>query len=175
MKRLALIIICLIILIVLVVLVIGLLQPTKHSVTRSIHLKQSPESVFALLNDPAKLPTWSSGIAKVVTLPNRDGKPVARLTMKWGGMEMLATELENTPPHRLVTAMRKEGGPTFGTWTYDIRAEGDGCRISITEDGELKNPLYRVMARVRGLDATVTRTLSDLATKFGETSAVQME
>ena len=82
MKRLALIIICLIILIVLVVLVIGLLQPAKHSVTRSIHLKQTPESVFAVLDNQTNLASWSSGIAKVEPLPDRDGKRVARITLK---------------------------------------------------------------------------------------------
>jgi len=175
MKRLVLIIICLIILIILVVLVIGLLQPSKHSVTRSIRLKQSPESVFAVLDDQTNLPSWSSGIAKVEPLPIRDGNRVVRMTLKWGGMQMLATRLERTPPHRLVTAMSKESGASFGTWTYEIRADGDGCRVSITEDGELKNPIYRVMARMRGLDATIRQTLGDLAMKFGETPTIQMD
>jgi hypothetical protein len=175
MKRLALIILSLIILIVLAVLVIGLLQPAKHSITRSIHLKQTPEAVFAVLDDRTELPSWSSGIAKVEVLPDRDGKPAARYTLKWGGMQMIATELERTPPRRLVTALGKDGGPSFGTWTYEIRAETDGCRVSITEDAELKNPLFRAMARIRGLDATIKQTLHDLAGKFGENPDIQVE
>ena len=35
----------------LAVLILGMLQPVKHSVTRSIHLKQKPETVFAMLDD----------------------------------------------------------------------------------------------------------------------------
>jgi hypothetical protein len=171
MKRLALIIVGLIILIVLTVLVIGLMQPAKHSVTRSIHLKQTPESVFAVLDDRTNLPTWSSGIAKVELLPDRDGKSTARYTLKWGGMQMIVTQLERTPPYRLVTGMSQDGGPSFGTWTYEIRPETDGCRVALTEDGELKNPLYRVMARMRGLDANIVQTLRDLAKKFGENNA----
>jgi len=175
MKRLALIILILAVLIILAVLVIGLMLPAKHSVTRSIHLKQTPEAVFAVLDDRTNLPSWSSGIAKVEPLPDRDGKSVARYTLKWGGMQMIATQLERTPPHRLVTAMGKNDGSSFGTWIYEIRAEGDGCRVSITENGELKNPLFRAMARLRGLDATINQTLSDLAKKFGETAAIQMD
>jgi hypothetical protein len=175
MKRIALIIIGLIILIVLAVLIIGLMQPVKHSVTRSIHLKQSPESVFALFDDQTNLPNWSSGVAKIEPLPDREGKRTARCTLKWGNMEMIITQLERTPPHRLVNSMSKDGGATFGTWTYEIRAEDGGCRVAITEDGELKNPIYRVMARMRGLDATIRQTLTDLAKTFGEIAAIQME
>jgi len=175
MKRLALILVGLIILIVLAILIIGLTQPAKHSVTRSIHLKQTPEAVFAVLDDRTNLPSWSSGIAKVEVLPERDGKPAARYTLKWGGMQMIATELERTPPQRLVVAMGKDSGASFGTWTYDIRAEGDGCRVAITENGELTNPLFRVMARIRGLDATIKETLGDLAKRFGDNAEIRME
>jgi len=160
---------------IIVVLVVGLLQPAKHSVTRSIHLKQTPESVFALLEDQTNSPSWSSGIAKVEPLPDRDGKPTVRCTLKWGGMQMIITQLECTPPHRLVFSMSEDGGPSFGTWTYNISSETDGCRVAITEDGELKNPLYRVMARMRGLDANISQTLRDLAKKFGENADVKAE
>jgi hypothetical protein len=173
MKCFALIVVSLVVLIVLVVLIIGLLQPAKHSVTRSIHLKQTPESVFAVIEDQTNSPGWSSGIAKVEPLPDRDGKPSMRCTLKWGNMQMIVTQLERTPPSRLVFEMSKEGGPTFGTWTYNISPEADECRVAITEDGELKNPFYHTMARMRGLDANIRQMLSDLAKKFGEMPDIQ--
>src|SRR3954466_11584739 len=107
---------------ILVVLIAGLLQPAKHSVTRSIHLKQKPEAVFALLDNTTNLPNWSSGIQKIESLPDRDGKAV-RCTLKWGHMQMIMTQLERTPSTRLVTSMAKEGGATFGTWTYQLSPE----------------------------------------------------
>lgn len=161
------------ILVVLAVLILGLLQPVKHSVTRSIHLKQKPETVFAVLDNSAELPNWSSTVLKVEPLPDRDGKPVVRCTLRWGGMQMIMTQLERTPPTRLVGTMAKEGGPILGTWTYQIVAEPDGCRVAVTEDGELRNPLFRAMARMRGLDANITQTLRDLAKKFGESADIR--
>lgn len=159
--------------VILVPLILGLLQPVKHSVTRSVRLNQKPETVFAVLDDNANLPKWSSTVAKVERLPDRDGKLAMRCQLKWGGMQMIMTQLERTPPNRLVVAMSKEGGPALGTWTYLIIADSKGCRVALTEDGEIKNPFFRLMARMRGLDANVTQTLHDLANKFGETADVQ--
>ena len=170
-----LIILCFVALAMLVLLIVGLLQPVKHSVTRSLHLKQKPEAVFAVIANVDDMPKWSSGVLKVERLPERDGKLVARMTLNWGNMQMIMTQLERTPPVRLVTSMAKEGGPTFGTWTYQLAAENDGCRIALTEEGEMSNPFYRAMGRLRGLDTSVTQSLLDLAKKFGESASIRRD
>jgi uncharacterized protein YndB with AHSA1/START domain len=153
---------------ILAMLVAGLFLPAKHSVTRSIHLNQKPEVVFALLQDSTNLPSWSSTVASVEPIPDQDGKQVVQCTLKWGHMQMLMTQSECSPPSRLVTTMAKPGGAVLGTWTYQIVPDAEGCRVALTEDGELKNPFFRAMARMRGLDANINQTLRDLAKKFGE-------
>lgn len=163
------------VLVILVVLILGLLQPVKHSVTRSIHLNQKPETVFAVLDNNSELPNWSSSVAKVEALPDRDGKPAFRCQLKWGGMQMTMTQLEHTPPTRLVVAMSKDSGPALGTWTYQIVPDTVGSRVIVTEDGEIKNPFFRLMARMRGLDANITQTLRDLAKRYGETADVRAD
>ncbi len=162
-------------LVILGLLIFGLLQPVKHSVTRSIHLREKPETVFAVLDNSTNMPNWSSGIEKVERLPDQDGKPSVRCALKWGGMQMVMTQLERTPPTRLVIAMAKENGPVLGTWTYQIIEDADGCRVMLTEDGELKNPFFRAMARMRGLDANITQTLRDLTKRFGESADVRKD
>jgi len=156
-----------------VLLIFGLLQPVKHSVTRSIHLKQRPDIVFALLDNSTNLPNWSSSVMKVEPAPDQDGKPAVRCTLRCGGIQLIATQLERTPPTRLVVRMAKDGGPVLGTWTYQLAAAPDGCQVALTEQGELKNPLFRAMARMRGLDANIIQTLQDLAKNFGESADVQ--
>jgi hypothetical protein len=106
-------------------------------------------------------------VASVEPMPPQDGKPVTRCTLKWGHRQMIMTQNECTPPSRLVTVMAKPDGTVLGTWTYQLTPEADGCRVALTEEGELKNPFFRVMARMRGLDANITQTLSDLGKKFG--------
>ena len=121
-----------------------------------------------MLDNMADAPNWASTVLKVEPLPSQDGKAVARYTLNWGGMKMIMTQLERTPPTRLVTGMAAEGGPAFGTWTYQIGAENGGCRVTLTEDGELNNPFYRAVSLMRSKDANITQTLRDLLKKFGE-------
>jgi hypothetical protein len=157
---------------IIAMLIFGLLQPVKHSVTRSITLKQKPETVFAVLDKADDLPSWSSMVAKVERIPDRDGRPATRQAMKFG-MTVIVSSLERKSPTRLVARMEKEGGSVWGTWTYDLAQEGDGCRVSITEDGEMKNPLFRALGRLRGLDASINQQLNDLARRFGETAVIR--
>ena len=37
--------------------------------------------------------------------------------------------------------------PFGGTWTYELRAEGSGTSLTLTEDGEVYNPIFRVMQK----------------------------
>jgi uncharacterized protein YndB with AHSA1/START domain len=167
-----LIIAALLLLPVLVMLVAGLLQPVKHSVTRSLHLNQKPEVVFALLADSTNLPSWSSTVASVEPMPVRDGRLAVQCTLKWGHMQMIMTQSEYAPPSRLAVTMAKPGGTVLGTWTYQITPDATGCRVALTEEGELKNPFFRIMARMRGLDANIIQTLRDLAKKFRESADI---
>ena len=118
---------------ILVILVAGLFQPVKHSVTRSLHLNQKPEVVFALLADSTNLPSWSSTVASVESIPAQDGKPVVKCTLKWGHMQMVMTQNESTSPSRLVITMSKPTGTVLGTWTYQIKPDTEGCRVTLTE------------------------------------------
>ncbi len=151
---------------ILAVTIFGLTQPVKHTVTRSIVLKQKPDVVFAAIDDAEAYPTWSSMITKVERMGEREGRPATKQTLKIG-MTVIVTTLEREPATRLVTRMEKEGGPVWGTWTYELRPEGEGCRVTITEEGEMKNPLFRGLAGLRGVDASIKCQLGDLGRKFG--------
>ena len=71
--------------------------------------------------------------------------------------------------------MARDGGPVMGTWTYSITPEGEGCRVALSENGELKSPVMRAFARFRGLDANIAQTLGELGKKFGESPPIQRE
>jgi len=157
-----------------VMLVLGWLQPVKHSVSRSIRLSQKPEAVFAILENTTNLPAWSSAVGHVDVLPDQNGQPTVRCILKWGGIQMIMTRVEDTPPSRLVVAMAKDDGTPLGTWTYEVSPTDEGCRVVLTEDGELKNPFFREMARLRGLDANIKQTLSDLSKRFGQEPDILM-
>lgn len=72
--------------------------------------------------------------------------------------------VEDQPPRRLVTRIADKTLPYGGSWTIDLSPEGSGTRITITENGEVYNPLFRFVSRfVIGHTATIDKYLADLA------------
>jgi hypothetical protein len=71
------------------------------------------------------------------------------------------------PPRRLVTRIADPKLPFGGTWTYDITPSNGGSRLTITEDGEIYNPLFRFVARfILGYDGTIGSYLGALGKMF---------
>ena len=71
------------------------------------------------------------------------------------------------------------GGPAFGAgmhmtmrtgrWEFVLTPMDVGCRVAITEFGEVANPYFRVMAKMfMKPEAHMELYLAALATKFGE-------
>jgi uncharacterized protein YndB with AHSA1/START domain len=142
------------------VFVVGWLEPVGHSASRTLELGAPPDKVFAIVSDASRYPEWNSAVERVeVTGEPGPGQHV-RLFGSYGEIPYTVEALQ--PPSRMVT--RIDSGLDFGgTWTYDLRPSGAGTRITITEDGEVYNPLFRFMARfVFGHHATIDQFLADL-------------
>ena len=59
--------------------------------------------------------------------------------------------------------------PFGGTWTYELKPSGSGTRVTITEDGEVYNPIFRFMSHVFfSQSATIETYLKSLGKKYGE-------
>lgn len=147
----------------LLVIVIGALLPRKHVVSRSISLHQPPQAVWNLITGP---PTWRPTVAGYQELPPREGHRMWRETDKQG--QVITFEaVETSPPRRLVTRIADPTLPFGGTWTYEITPTGSGCSLSITEDGEVYNPLFRFVSRfIMGHTATMDEYLKALMAKL---------
>jgi hypothetical protein len=60
-----------------------------------------------------------------------------------------------------------------GTWTYELRDDRGGTEITITERGEVYNPIFRTLSRfVFGHTATIDAYMKSLSRKFGEPASV---
>ena len=147
--------------------VIGLLMPKGHKASRSTVINKSPEVIWQALNDCVAFPEWRSDIKSVEVLPERDGHKVWREDGKNGKMTL--ETIESSPPSRLVLRIADPDLPFGGTWTYDLRPTNTGCRITITEDGEVYNPIFRFMGRVFFSPTDSIETyLKALGKKYGE-------
>jgi hypothetical protein len=75
--------------------------------------------------------------------------------------------VEARPPERIVTRIADPSQPFGGTWTFEIARVPSGSTLTITERGEVYNPIFRFMARfVFGHSRTIDRYLADLDEHF---------
>jgi hypothetical protein len=122
--------------------------------------------VWAAITDVAAFPSWRSDVETVVPLAPRDGKPVWRETSHRGSSITYYAETWE-PPRHLVTRIIDKDLPFGGSWDYAISPSGTGATITITENGEIYNPVFRVVSRFMGNTSTIDAYLAALATKLG--------
>lgn len=152
-----------------VLVVVGMLLPRKHLATSWIELGKPPAEVWPVIRDLGQVPAFWSDIKSSVRMPDRDGHEAWSQTMKNGFALPLEID-EDRPPNRLVTRIAIEGKAPFGgSWIYEITASGTGSRVSVTEDGWVDNPFFRVVSRVMGYHTTLDSYLRALGKRFGET------
>jgi uncharacterized protein YndB with AHSA1/START domain len=139
---------------------LGYALPVAHVASRDAVLPVPPERVFAVLTDVEAFPAWRSDVQAV--------EVIARLPhVQWrerGSDGTIAFEVqESDPPRRLVTRISDRTLPFGGAWTFTLQPADGGTKLTIREDGEVYNPLFRVMSRfVFGHTATIDRYLADL-------------
>jgi len=166
--KLALIVIAVVVGFVGAIAVIGACLPRAHRATRSAFLSRRPSEIYAVIRDFAAMPSWRTDLPAVELLPPRGGLICFREVSPHRSMAYIV--LEDSPPNRIVTKIADENLPFGGTWTYEILAEPSGSRVRITEQGEIKNVIFRLLARfVFGYTTTMEAYLRDLGKKFGET------
>jgi len=148
---------------VLAVVAVGATLPKHHVAARRVSLPVAPGEVWAALTDVAAYPSWRPRVREVEVLGDgrwresgRDGKITFEVA-------------EADEPRRLVTRITDESLPFGGTWTYVLEPAGPGTTVTVTEHGEVRNPLFRFVSRfVMGHTATIDAYLTALGGRFGQ-------
>ena len=157
-----------ILLIVAVIAVIGSRLPAKHSATRSARLHQPPEKVYAVAHDFAASPTWRADVRQVEVTRTTDGRVRFREEGKHGAVNYELAE--DVPNSRMVTQILDTDLGYSGKWTYVFTPEGPHTRLTITEDGEVSNVIFRFLSKYAfSQTATIDGYLISLGKNFGET------
>jgi hypothetical protein len=125
---------------------IGLLLPRTHKASRTLRVKRSPDEVWPVLLQATQVSSTPVDI------------------------------LESVAPHRLVTRVTEAEKNFGGTWTIAITPVPQGSEVTITEDGWVANPIFRVVSRfVIGHHATMDGILTKVAASLNEAAALSGE
>lgn len=153
---------------ILLLVVVGLLLPRGHRATSSIQIAQPPSEVWSAVRDLGRVPEFWPEIKSSARQPDREGRETWLQTMKSGFAIPLVIE-EDRPPTRMVTRIAMEGKAPFGgSWIYEVTEAAGGSRVTVTEDGFVDNPFFRVVSRVMGYHSTLDSYLKALARRFGQ-------
>lgn len=153
--------------VVAIVAIVGMLLPKEHTARSHATFDAPPDSVWRALTDVDAFPSWRGDVSRVETFPSSNGHKVWREVGKNGTITF--EEVVSDPPRRLVSRIADPTLPFGGSWTYDLTSEGTGTRVTITEDGVVRNPIFRFMSRyVFGHHATQEAYLRALGRKFGQ-------
>lgn len=148
--------------------VAGSLLPREHRATSRITLSQSPDTVWAVVRNPAALKdTWAD-----LTEARRSVDNASREVWdeKVSGFDMRLIVEEDTPPSRLVTRIDAAPDAVFGgRWVYQLEPSGAGSTVTVTEEGWVGNPLYRLMSKLGGQHRSIDGYLTALGKHFGQT------
>ena len=130
---------------VIALLAIGACLPPGHVATSGIRIGSSPQQVWDVASDYATWATWAPGVKSMERLPDRDGRAVWKMVTRQGAMAWVVEIAD--PPRRRVTRILDEGLPFGGSWTWEFAADGAGTRVTLTEDGVIRNLLFRALSR----------------------------
>jgi uncharacterized protein YndB with AHSA1/START domain len=145
----------------------GSFLPRDHVARMEIELRSSPERVWTLVSNLGDSARWRSDISRVEMLPAAGGGVRFVEHSKKGNV---AFELLRQEPWRLqVVRVIDDDQPFGGTWTWELAPKGSGTRLTITEAGFIKNPVFRLMSRLFfSQTATMDAYLRALVKELGE-------
>lgn len=142
---------------ILTMFITGSMLPEKHTATATQTFTASREEVWTVLAAFHEWPTWRSDLKEI-----RSGNNTFSEVSADG--EVIEYRVEDfTPPERLVTRIITPELPFGGSWTYELTPSGEGCTLTITENGEVYNPMFRFMSKYMfGHETTMKGYLEDL-------------
>jgi hypothetical protein len=153
--------------VLLVPVVVGSLLPRGHVAASRAVYRLPPEELWAVVSDFERWPRWSTAIERMERLPDRDGRPVWRAIGSAGEIPSIVDVWD--PPRRIVTRIPEDAGLGFhGSWTYEIEPAGTGASLTITERGEVGNPVFRLVSKFMDMRSSIDRFLIDLGASLGQ-------
>jgi len=151
----------------LIVAILGAMLPKAHVASRTVRISLPPDALYTLLADVDRYQSWRPDVKSLQRLPDRDGK--AAWIEDVGGMKIPLHFERLDRPAVLVSRIDGADLPFGGSWTYQIAPAQGGSELTITENGEVSNVIFRVMSRfVFGHHATMDGFIKNLQAKAAQ-------
>ena len=145
--------------------VVGWLLPRHHTAARTRTYAAPPDRVFAAIADVGRYAEWRSDVKAVEVLAD-DGHGL-RFREKGAHGRILYRFEVSDAPRRVVARIADPSLPFGGTWTYELAPVREGTSVTITERGEVFNPVFRVMQTLFFSPASTIETyLGDLSLRL---------
>ena len=155
----------------LLIALVGMALPRNHTVASRITLHQPAESVFTVVRDIGAISSWWPTVKLVSRRNDPQGREIWDETMR-DGFEM-GLEVTSVEPPRMIKTVIVGDGPFGGSWTTRIEPVPGGSTVTVTEDGWVSNPIFRLVSRLMGHHRTMDDYLTSLASRFGEQMSPQ--
>ncbi|MBX3118065.1 MAG: SRPBCC family protein [Fimbriimonadaceae bacterium] len=151
--------------------IIGSFMPKSHTTISQITLDKPRSEVWETISD-FEHQDWRTDLKKNERLPDQDGKPVWKESVS--DMDLVLRTDVFDAPSRMVRTIADPKLMFQGRWEYELEDEGSGCKLKITEHGEVANPLIRFMSLFYDPSATMREYMTGLAKKFGEEPRIEV-
>ena len=149
--------------------VAGLFIPESHTATVSNIYQAPSDSVWAKITDVKKLPKWRDNVKSVKVLSDSSEPLTWRETYTHNDpLTFEVTEMRDSTLLRVRIA--DKGLPFGGVWIYRLESQPGGTKLTITEQGEIYNPLFRFVSRfIMGYESTLREYHDHLKTALEPT------
>ncbi|HWN69118.1 MAG TPA: SRPBCC family protein [Haliangium sp.] len=152
------------------VVIAGGLVSREHEIARTVELAAPPGDVFSAIADLEAMPAWRPEVVRVERAAGEADAPTYREYAVRGVVTWAV--LESRPPARLEVRLAGAGPGFDGTWTFDLASTPGGTRLTLTERGEIDNPVFRFLSRfVVGYGKGMDDYLEALVRRLGPAAA----
>lgn len=148
----------------LAMVIVGSLLPRQHVASRSATYHAAPEQLFSLIAGPQG---WRPDVLRCESIPDANRREFMRETTRDG--ETITYELlDRFAPTAIRRRIATENLPYSGSWTFSVQPSAEGSIVRITENGEVSNPVFRLVSLVLGHTSSIENYLRALGKATGQ-------
>ena len=131
--------------ILLLAVLIGAVLPRRARRRHDALIAAPPEQIWPLLTDPSRRPALVPGVEAVEALPGGRWRERRK-----DGAEQVVRILDSEPMRRLRWSIEETHGASRAIWTFALTPEGEGTRLRAVQRDDVRGPLSRFLALLRG-------------------------